>query len=155
MNLVTTGYGDCHLQSWAARYYFPDDHDPRWLAIELAMHGQVPEPMTFRPEDVYIEQPNGSRIPLVSQRTYRQQRSSMAPLLLQVRGGANRSLAGCGRRLRFFVDDGIRQQLADVNQHQCVQGYLYFAAPSGAWASGTYVLAVNGDIGVRLPIEIE
>ncbi len=111
--------------------------------------------MTFRPEDVYIEQPDGSRIPLVSQRTYRQQRSSMAPLLLQVRGGANRSLAGCGRRLRFFVDDGIRQQLADVNQHQCVQGYLYFAAPSGAWASGTYVLAVNGDIGVRLPIEIE
>ena len=149
------GYRDCHLHAWAARYYFPRGHDPKWLAIDLVLQGRVREAMTFRRGEVHIVQPGGSRIPLISQRTYRQERSSLLPLLLQLQGPANRSPHGCTRNLRFFVDSGVRRSLADVNRHRCVQGYLFFAAPTGQWASGTYELAVGGDVGLRIPVEIE
>lgn len=125
------------------------------MAIELAIEGNVGEAMTFRPADVHILQPDGSRIPLISQRTYRQQRAGLLPLLLHLRGGADRSPGACFTRLRFFVDDGLLHSLADVNQYRCVQGYLFFAAPTGQWASGTYELAVGGDVGLRMPIQIE
>lgn len=155
INLGVTGFRDCHLHAWAARYYFPGDHDPKWLAIDLAIQGKVGEAMTFRPDDVEVLQPDGFRTPLISQRTYRRQRTSLLPLLLQLRGGANRSPSECANRLRFFVDSGVRHSLADVNQYRCVQGYLYFAAPAGQWASGSYELAVGGDVGLRVPFRIE
>ena len=157
INLGVLGYRDCHLEAWAARYYFPDDHDPQWLAIELSLNRKVQQLRgEFRPDDIYIVRPDGARIPLISQRTYRQQRSSMAPLLLQVRGAANRSPGGCFvNRMRFFVDDRTRRLFADLMAYSCVAGYLYFASPTGTWASGSYTLAVDGDIGLRMPIEIE
>lgn len=155
INFGVIGFNDCHLHAWAARYYFPRDHDPKWLSIELAIEGNAGGAMTFRPADVHILQPDGSRIPLISLRTYRRQRASLLPLLLQLRGGANRSPGACSTRLRFFVDGGVRHSFADVNQYRCVQGYLFFAAPTGQWASGTYELAVGGDVGLRMPIQIE
>ena len=155
INLGVTGFNDCHLRAWVARYYFPGDHDPQWLAIDLAIQGKVGEAMTFRPDDVHIVQPDGSRTPLISQRIYRRQRTSLLPLLLQLRGGANRSPGECANRLQFFVDNGVRRSLADVNQYRCVQGYLFFASPAGRWASGTYELSVGGDVGLRIPFEIE
>lgn len=155
INLGVTGFNDCHLHAWAARYYFPGDHDPQWLAIDLAIQGKVGEAMTFRPDDVHVTWPDGSRTPLISQRTYRRQRTSLLPLLLQLRGGANRSPGECANRLQFFVDNGVRRSLADVNQYRCVQGYLFFASPAGRWASGTYELSVGGDVGLRIPFEIE
>ncbi len=155
INPGVAGFNDCHLRAWAARYYFPRDHDPKWLAIDLALQGKVGEAMTFRPADVHILQPDGSRTPLITQRTYRRQRTRLLPLLLQLQGGANRSPSECATRLRFFVDSGVRHSLADVNQYRCVQGYLFFAAPTGQWASGTYELAVGGDVGLRMPVEIE
>ena len=69
LNLGVTGFRDCHLHAWAARYHFPSDHDPQWLAIDLALEGKVGEAMTFRPADVHIMQPDGSRTPLITQRT--------------------------------------------------------------------------------------
>ena len=155
IHLGVTGFNDCHLRAWVARYYFPRDHDPKWLAIDLAIQGRVGEAMTFRPTDVDIIQPDGSRTPLISHRTYRRQRTSLLPLLLQLRGGANRSPGECANRLQFFVDNGVRHSFADVNQYRCVQGYLFFASPAGRWASGTYELSVGGDVGLRIPFEIE
>ena len=68
INLGVAGFNDCHLRAWAARYYFPRDHDPKWLAIDLALQGKVGEAMTFRPADVHIMQPDGSPTPLITQR---------------------------------------------------------------------------------------
>lgn len=155
INLGVMGFNDCHLHAWAARYYFPGEHDPQWLAIDLAIQGQVGEAMTFRPDDVHVIQPDGSRTSMITQRTYRRQRTSLLPLLLQLQGGANRSPGECANKLQFFVDGGVRHSLADVNQYRCVQGYLFFAAPTGQWASGTYELAVDADVGLRIPFEIE
>ena len=53
------------------------------------------------------------------------------------------------------MDSGIRRTLADVTGGRCVRGNLFFAAPAGAWASGQYELAVGGEVGVRVPFEIE
>ena len=155
INLGVTGFTDCHLRAWAAHYYFARHHDPQWLAIDLAIQGKVGEAMTFRPDDVHVIQPDGSRTPLISQRAYRRQRTSLLPLLLQLQGGANRAPRECADKLQFFVDSGVRHSLADVNQYRCVQGYLFFAAPTGQWESGTYELSVGGDVGLRIPFEIE
>ena len=155
INLGVTGFTDCHLHARLTHYYLPPDHDAKWLAIVLVIQGKVGEAMTFRPDDIHILQPDGSRTPLISQRTYRRQRASLLPLLLRVRSDAIRSPGECAVRLRFFVDGGVRHSLADVNQYRCVSGYLFFAAPTGQWASGSYELAVGGDVGLRMPFRIE
>lgn len=53
------------------------------------------------------------------------------------------------------MDSGVRHSVADVNQYRCVQGYLFFAAPTGQWASGSYELVIGGDVGLRVPFQIE
>ena len=111
--------------------------------------------MTFRPDDIHILQSDGSRTPLISQRTYRRQRASLLPLLLRLHSDGIRSPGECAVNLRFFVDGGVRHSLADVNQYRCVSGYLFFAASTGQWASGSYELAVGGDVGLRMPFRIE
>jgi hypothetical protein len=35
------------------------------------------------------------------------------------------------------------------------RGDLFFEAPDGAWDRGTYTLVIDGDTGIRLPIEID
>ena len=63
--------------------------------------------------------------------------------------------ANAPNRLLFFTDGGVGRSLADVTQYRCVQGYLFFAAPTGQWASGAYELAVGGDVGLRIPFEVD
>ena len=149
-------YRDDRLRAVAARYYFPHDHDPRWLAIDFAIENRLQQVMTFERDDVLVVRPDGARLPLISQRIYRRERASLLPLLLQIRGGAYQFPDFCyARSLDFFVDSGIRMTLADVTGGRCVRGNLFFAAPAGTWASGEYELAVGGDVGVRVPFEIE
>lgn len=149
-------YRDDRLRAVAARYYFPHDHDPRWLAIDFAIENRLQQVMTFERDDVRVVRPDGARLPLISQRTYRRERASLLPLLLQIRGGAYQFPDFCyARSLDFFVDSGIRMTLADVTGGRCMRGNLFFAAPAGTWASGEYELAVGGDVGVRVPFEIE
>lgn len=149
-------YRDGRLRAVAARYYFPHDHDPRWLAIDFAIENRLQQVMTFERDDVRVVRPDGARLPLISQRTYRRERASLLPLLLQIRGGAYQFPDFCyARSLDFFVDSGVRMTLADVTGGRCVRGNLFFAAPAGTWASGEYELAVGGDVGVRVPFEIE
>lgn len=149
-------YRDGRLRAVAARYYFPHDHDPRWLAIDFAIENRLQQVMTFERDDVRVVRPDGARLPLISQRIYRRERASLLPLLLQIRGGAYQFPDFCyARSLDFFVDSGIRMTLADVTGGRCVRGNLFFAAPAGTWASGEYELAVGGDVGVRVPFEIE
>ena len=149
-------YRDDRLRAVAARYYFPHDHDPRWLAIDFAIENRLQQVMTFERDDVRVVRFDGARLPLISQRTYRRERASLLPLLLQIRGGAYQFPDFCyARSLDFFVDSGIRMTLADVTGGRCVRGNLFFAAPAGTWASGEYELAVGGGVGVRVPFEIE
>ena len=149
-------YRDDRLRAVAARYYFPHDHDPRWLAIDFAIENRLQQVMTFERDDVRVVRPDGARLPLISQRIYRRERASLLPLLLQIRGGAYQFPDFCyARSLDFFVDSGIRMTLADVTGGRCVRGNLFFAALAGTWASGEYELAVGGDVGVRVPFEIE
>lgn len=159
-------YRDDRLRAVAARYYFPHDHDPRWLAIDFAIENRLQQVMTFERDDVRVVRPDGARLPLISQRIYRRERAGLLPLLLQIRGGAYQFPDFCTVKghpwvqptlssLDFFVDSGIRRTLADVTGGRCVRGNLFFAAPAGTWASGEYELAVGGDVGVRVPFEIE
>ena len=153
------GYRDGRLRAVAASYYFPHEHDPRWLAVELEINNTSSHAMTFERDDVHVVQPDGARVSLISQRTWRREGAGMMPLLLQMRGGVYRfpSWGWIDRSLRFFVVDGrgIRQDLVDVPRGRGVRGNLFFSAPSGRWASGNYELVVGGAIGVRVPFELE
>ena len=153
------GYRDDRLRAVAASYYFPHEHDPRWLAIELEITNTSSHAMTFERGDVHVAQPDGARVPMISQRTWRREGAGMMPLLLQMRGGVYRfpSWGWIDRGLRFFVVDGrgTRQDLVDVLRGRGVRGTIFFDAPAGRWASGNYELVVGGEIGVRIPFEIE
>lgn len=155
INRGVAGYEDCHLTAWVVHYYYPRDHDPKWLALDFAIQGKVGEAMTFGRDEVHVVHPDGSRTPLISQETYLQQRSGLLPLQLQMQGGDRRSPGNCTLKLDFFVDRGLRRSLADVSQYRCMQGNLFFAARTGDWESGSYELDVGGGVGLRMPFEIE
>ncbi|MXY26143.1 MAG: hypothetical protein F4Y45_16700 [Acidobacteria bacterium] len=155
INRGVAGYEDCHLTAWVVHYYYPRDHDPKWLALDFAVQGKVGEAMTFGRDEVHVVHPDGSRTPLISQETYLQQRSSLLPLQLQMQGGDRRSPGNCALKLDFFVDRGLRRSLADVSQYRCMQGNLFFAARTGDWERGSYELDVGGGVGLRMPFEIE
>ena len=105
--------------------------------------------------------PDSVELPLTSQREYRQSRAELLPMLLALhdRKDAIQDYfpgAGCGQHnVRFFVDSGIRQAVADTSPvGPCLRGDLFFASPTGTWNSGTHTLVIGGDTNVRLPIEI-
>ena len=57
----------------------------------------------------------------------------------------------------LFVPTGeVRQTEVHTSwQGSCVRGDLFFEAPGGAWDGGAYTLVIDGDTGIRLPIEID
>ena len=154
-------YKSDRLQVIAAHYYFRGAHDPRWLLIDLGVRVLSGRPVTVARRDISIVRPDGVQIELASQREYRRARAELLPLHVQLhtrtRSISAHFIVRCsGHGFRFFVDSGIRQTEVYANRiGPCVRGDLYFASPTGAWESGTYILVIGGDTDVRLPIEIE
>lgn len=154
-------YRTDRLQILATHYYFPGVHDPRWLLLDVAIAVRSGGPLTVTPGDFSIVRPDGVELPLASQREYRESRAELLPMLLVLherRDVIRDHFPGriCSQRnMRFFVDSGIRQTVADANSvGPCLRGDLFFAEPTGAWDSGAYTLVVGGDVDARLPIEI-
>lgn len=145
----------------AAPYHYQGAHDPRWLLIDVGIDVRSGGPLTVERRDFYIVRPDGVELPLASQREYRQSRAELLPMLLALhdRKDPIRDFFPGGdcesHNLRFFVRSGIRQTLADTSPvGPCLRDDLFFAAPTGAWNRGTYILVIGGDTDVRLPIEI-
>ena len=156
-------YESDRLHIVAAHHYSWGDHDAKWLLIDVGIQVLSGGPVTIARRDFSIVRPDGAQVPLTSQRDYRRARAELLPLQLQLHTLAVDPVRGyfpgghCpDHSFRFFVDSGIRQSVVYAYRtRRCVRGDLYFASPTGAWDSGTYMLTIGGDTGVRLPIEIE
>ena len=156
-------YESDRLHIVAAHHYAWGDHDAKWLLIDVGIQVLSGGPVTIARRDFSIVRPDGVQMPLTSQRDYRRARAELLPLKLQLHTLAADPVRGyfpggnCrDHSFRFFVDSGIRQSVVYANRTgPCVRGDLFFEAPDGAWDRGTYTLVIDGDTGVRLPIEIE
>jgi hypothetical protein len=156
-------YESDRLHIVAAHYYSWGDHDAKWLLLDVGIQVLSGGPVTIARRDFSIVRPDGVQMPLTSQRDYRRARAELLPLKLQLHTLAADPVSGyfpggnCrDHSFRFFVDTGIRQSVVYANRiGPCVRGDLFFEAPDGAWDRGTYTLVIDGDTGVRLPIEIE
>lgn len=155
-------YTSDRLQVVAVHYYFPQDHDPKWLLIDVAMDVRSGDAIRVARRDFSIEGPDGSTVPLSTLPAFRRAFRQLRPIMLQLHT-RERPIAGffpvpCAEHsFRFFVPTGeLRQTEVHASwQGSCVRGDLFFEAPSGAWDQGTYTLVVDGDTNIRLPIEID
>ncbi|MCY4637019.1 MAG: hypothetical protein OXG04_21405 [Acidobacteria bacterium] len=155
-------YTSERLQVVAVHYYFPEDNDPKWLLIDVAMDVRSGDPIRVARRDFSIEGPDGLRVPLSSLPAFRRGRRALRPMMLQLHT-RERPIAGffpipcANHNFRFFVPTGeIRQTEVHASwQGSCVRGDLFFEAPDGAWNGGTYTLVIGGDTDIRLPFDID
>jgi hypothetical protein len=155
-------YTSDRLQVVAVHYYFPEGHDPSWLLLDVAIDVRSGDPIKVARRDFSIEGPDGLHVPLSTLPAFRRAHRALRPMMLQLHTRM-RPIAGyfpipcADHSFRFFVPTGeIRQTEVHASwQGSCVRGDLFFEAPGGAWDGGTYTLVIDGDTGVRLPIEIE
>lgn len=155
-------YTSDRLQVVAVHYYFPENNDPKWLLIDVAMDVRSGDSIRVARRDFSIEEPDGLTVPLSTLPAFRRAHRQLRPLMLQLHT-RERPIAGffpvpcADHNFRFFVPTGeLRQTEVHASwQSRCVRGDLFFEAPDGVWDGGTYTLAIGGDTNVRLPIEIE
>lgn len=155
-------YTSDRLQVVAVHYYFPEDNDPKWLLIDVAMDVRSGDPIRVARRDFSLEGPDGLRVPLSTLPAFRRAYRQLRPLMLQLHT-RERPIAGffpvpcADHNFRFFAPTGeLRQTEIHASwQGSCVRGDLFFEAPSGAWDGGTYTLAIDGDTNIRLPFEID
>ena len=76
-------YEDDALQAVAAYYYSQENHDSRWLLIELAMSAS--SHMRIERDDIVLRRPDGREIALASQRDWRRDHQRVIPLLQNAR----------------------------------------------------------------------
>ena len=155
-------YTSDRLQVVAVHYYFPENNDPKWLLLDVAMDVRSGDSIRVARRDFSIEGPDGMRVPLSTLPAFRRAYRQLRPLMLQLHT-RERPIAGffpipcADHNFRFFVPTGgIRQTEVHASwQGSCVRGDLFFEAPDGMWTGGTYTLVIDGDTDIRLPFEID
>ena len=155
-------YTSDRLQVVAVHYYFPENNDPKWLLLDVAMDVRSGDPIKVARRDFSIEGPGGLHVPLSTLPAFRRAYRQLRPMMLQLHT-RERPIAGffpipcADHNLRFFVPTG-ELRLTEVHaswQGSCVRGDLFFEAPDGAWDGGTYTLAIGGDTDIRLPFDLD
>ena len=158
-------YEDDAIQVVAAYNYSQQNHNSRWLLVEVGVATR--KVMRFKNEDITLVTPDGRAVPVASQRTFAQdlersrlvRRNAIPTLHLNGRVGSyfrgRRS-----ERFQWFVVtpfEGIVTDFFDTDIHRTAWGDLYFASPTGAWEAGTYSLVVQGRDETRamLPIDLD
>ena len=155
-------YTSDRLQVVAVHYYFPENNDPRWLLVDVAMDVRSGDPIRVARRDFSIEGPDDLRVPLSTLPAFRRAHRQLRPIMLQLHT-RERPIAGffpvpcADHNFRFFVPTGeVRQTEVHASwQGSCVRGDLFFEAPDGIWDGGTYTLVIGGDTDIRLPFDLD
>ena len=119
-------YTSDRLQVVAVHYYFPEDNDPKWLLIDVAMDVRSGDPIRVARRDFSLEGPDGLRVPLSTlpafPRAYRQLRPLMLQPLTRDRPSAGFLPVPCADpNFRFFVPTGeIRQTEVHASESENV-----------------------------------
>ncbi|MDA1093524.1 MAG: hypothetical protein O3A25_09700 [Acidobacteria bacterium] len=153
-------YRDDAIQAVAAYYYSQREHESRWLLIEVALVSE--ERMSLPRTAFRLVSPDGQEIAVAEQSQFAEDSTRTTPLLQNARSTRHNVTSYFRQQrwedLRFFtVPFGpVVQDEFVIDKTRVVSGDLFFVAPTGAWADGTYALVVEHE-GTRasLPIVLE
>lgn len=158
---AATEFNDGAIQAVAAYYFSQRNHDTAWLLIEVALTTE--SSMVLGREDFTLLTPDGTDVPLATQRRFRED-INRTRLVLQnastQRHGVEDYFNTRRRRepLRFFAlpFEGTVSTEAVVDRNRMTWGDLFFESPTGLWDAGTYSLLIQGDqASASLPINLE
>ena len=155
-------FNDDRVQVAAAYYYSQNNHDSRWLLIELGALGQ--QTTKINRDQIELVTPTGRVVPLATQARWGADAERNALLLQQAATSRHPvesyfKATNGRRRLRFFTRPpgaGTVLDFVDLAPHELVTGDLLFESPTGLWNKGTYALVVHYDgAEAVLPIDLQ
>ncbi|HVO49493.1 MAG TPA: hypothetical protein VMV60_00680 [Thermoanaerobaculia bacterium] len=136
--------------------------DKKWILLDTFVTATGGTPVEIWREDVALLAPDGTRIPLPSQRRMAHGIPDLRRMLNEANvqkdplggyfQGADRE-----ERLGFFAIPGedIVFDKVTVNWRTLAFGPLFFPSPKERWAPGIYTLVIeNRDVHVRLPLTL-
>lgn len=136
--------------------------DSRWILLETCLSASGNQPVEIFREDVSLILPDGTRVPMPSQKKMAQGLPDLRRMLIQARVMRD-PLGGYfpGRtreeRLGFFAVPGeqIVFDRVTVNRDTLAWGDLFFESPKGRFEPGVYTLVLENKLAhVRLPIPL-
>jgi hypothetical protein len=136
--------------------------DGKWILLDTFLTATGNKPVEIWREDVSLLTPDGTRIPMPSQRHMAQGIPDLRRVLDEAKvqkdplggyfPGADRE-----ERLGFFAIPGeqIVFDKVTVNWRTLAFGHIFFPSPKDRWAPGIYTLVIeNKDVHVRLPLTL-
>jgi hypothetical protein len=136
--------------------------DKKWILLDTCLTAADGKPVEVWREDVSLLTPDGTRIPLPTQRRMAQGIPDVRRMLEEAKVQKD-PLAGyfpsavVAERLGFFAIPGedIVFDKVTVNSRTLAQGPLFFPSPKDNWAPGIYTLVIESkDVHVRLPLTL-
>jgi hypothetical protein len=154
-------YRDKDIHIVAAYYYSQRNHESRWLMIETGV--STNEPTAIARDAIALRTPEGREIPLAGQRQVGEDVNRITALLQNASAVNHDVVSYFTQRDRvenmnlFTLPFGeVVHDDFVVDRHRVAVGRLFFAAPTGAWESGTYALVVRHSKGTaELPIALD
>lgn len=153
-------YRDAEIHVVAAYYYSQNNHDSRWLLIQVAM--STTRNLTFDRKDITIVAPGGRTVELSSQEQFAADVNRVKTLVQNASVLRHNTLSYFNERNRaermrlFALNSGPVLTNFVTDEHHVAVGDFYFASPTGRWDEGVYSLVIEKD-GARavLPIELQ
>ncbi|MGZ5427821.1 MAG: hypothetical protein ACXWFS_02320 [Thermoanaerobaculia bacterium] len=136
--------------------------DSRWILLETCISATGSQPVEIYREDVSLFGPDGTRMPMPSQKKMAQGIPDLSRMLLQarvVRDPLGGYFPGRSReeRLGFFAvpGEGIVFDQVTVDRDTLAWGHLFFESPKGRFEPGIYTLVMENKVAhVRLPLAL-
>jgi predicted cupin superfamily sugar epimerase len=153
-------YRDAEIHVVAAYYYSQQNHDSRWLLIQVAM--STTRNLTFDRKDITIVAPGGRAVALSSQEQFAADVNRVRALVQNAAVTRHNTLSYFSERSRpermrlFALDSGPVLTNFVTDEHHVAVGDFYFASPTGRWDNGIYSLVIEkDDARAVLPIELQ
>jgi hypothetical protein len=131
-----------------------------WLLLEVNLSSPRQQSAEIKRENVWVRTPDGTRVPMASQRLFGEDYGSLRPVIDQANIQRDPmdyfppNRRDC--RLQFFVGpgDGVAFDEVSVNDRRACQGKLFFKIPGGV-QPGRWTLGIDlEESTVRIPFQI-
>jgi hypothetical protein len=136
--------------------------DSRWIVLEACISATTSQPVEIYREDVALLGPDGTRMPMPSQKKMAQGIPDLRRMLLQaqvIRDPIGGYFPGRLReeRLGFFTmpGEGIVFDQVTVDHETLAWGHLFFESPNSRFEPGIYTLVMENKVAhVRIPLAL-
>jgi hypothetical protein len=136
--------------------------DKKWILLDTYLSATGNRPVEVWREDVSLRAPDGTRLPLPTQRRMAEGIPDLRRMLNEAKVqrdplGGYFPFAVREERLGFFSIPGedIVFDRVTVNTQTLARGDVYFESPTGTWAPGIYTLVIESrDVHMRLPLAL-